>query len=249
MNPVSLLIEEIIYRPIFNGLIWFLSIFQWNLWFAIITLTLVIRLILLKSTNAGTEMQKQMWDLQPKLQEIQTKYADNPKKLQEETMNVLKKHGAWPLKWCMMTLLQLPVFIWLFYVMKHINDKVIMTNNLYSFFQSFWLKYTDIAAINTNFFWLDLMSSGSVLLTILAWIFIYLQMKITTLSQPKAATVPWWPQVDMSKMSGFMNIFLVFMLGSFVYSAQSSIGLYIITTSVFSVAQLWRQYRALWLKK
>jgi membrane protein insertase Oxa1/YidC/SpoIIIJ len=42
-----------------------------------------------------------------------------------------------------------------------------------------------------------------------------------------------------------MNIFMVFMIGSFVYGTQAAIGLYIATTSIFSVVQYAIQYRAL----
>ena len=49
----------------------------------------------------------------------------------------------------------------------------------------------------------------------------------------------------MSKMMGFMNIFMVFMIGSFVYTMQTGVGLYIVTTTIFSIAQYARQYRAL----
>ncbi|MEI6118514.1 MAG: hypothetical protein WCP92_04755 [bacterium] len=42
-----------------------------------------------------------------------------------------------------------------------------------------------------------------------------------------------------------MNYFLVIMIGSFVYSMQTGVGLYIVTTTIFSVAQYSRQYRAL----
>lgn len=42
-----------------------------------------------------------------------------------------------------------------------------------------------------------------------------------------------------------MNIFLVFMIGSFVYSMQTGVGLYIVTTTLFSVVQYAIQYRAL----
>jgi len=43
-------------------------------------------------------MQSQMGDLQPKMQKLQEKYPDDPKKLQEEMMKLLKTHGAGPLK-------------------------------------------------------------------------------------------------------------------------------------------------------
>jgi len=49
----------------------------------------------------------------------------------------------------------------------------------------------------------------------------------------------------MSKMMGFMNIFLVFMMGSFVYSTQAGVGLYIVITTLFSVLQYAYQYRVL----
>lgn len=35
-----------------------------------------------------------------------------------------------------------------------------------------------------------------------------------------------------------MNYFLVFMIGSFVYSMQAGVGLYIVTTTIFSVVQM-----------
>jgi membrane protein insertase Oxa1/YidC/SpoIIIJ len=49
----------------------------------------------------------------------------------------------------------------------------------------------------------------------------------------------------MGKMMGFMNIFMVFMIGSVVYSMQSGIGLYIVVTTLFSVIQYTYQYRTL----
>jgi membrane protein insertase Oxa1/YidC/SpoIIIJ len=49
----------------------------------------------------------------------------------------------------------------------------------------------------------------------------------------------------MGKMMWFMNIFLVFMIGSFVYTMQTWVGLYIVTTTIFSVVQYARQYRVL----
>jgi membrane protein insertase Oxa1/YidC/SpoIIIJ len=50
---------------------------------------------------------------------------------------------------------------------------------------------------------------------------------------------------DMSKMMWMMNIFMVFMMWSFVYTMNAWVGLYIVTTTLFSVAQYSIQYRAL----
>ena len=88
-----MLFTEILYRPIFNLLVIFLAIFGSNLGIAIVLLTVTIRLLTIKQFSAGNDMQKGMGALQPKLQEIQEKYKDDPKKLSEETMKVFKTDG------------------------------------------------------------------------------------------------------------------------------------------------------------
>jgi YidC/Oxa1 family membrane protein insertase len=98
MNIFSVLLTQILYRPIFNVLIVFLSLFGGNLGIAIILLTLLIRGIMFKSTAAGANMQQGMSSLQPKIEELQKKYADNPQKLSEETMKLFKSEGKAPLK-------------------------------------------------------------------------------------------------------------------------------------------------------
>jgi len=70
-----------------------------------------MRLLLYKSTQAGTDMQKQMTDFQPKMQEIQEKHKDDPKKMSEETMKLFKQNGGGPLKGCLTMLLQIPIFL------------------------------------------------------------------------------------------------------------------------------------------
>lgn len=243
MNPFSLLLNEIIYRPIFNILILFLSLFQGNLGIAIICLTLIVRLALLKPTLASTDMQKGMGDMWPKMQEIQEKYADDPKRLQEETMKLFKTQGLGPLKGCLMTLLQLPVFIGLFYVVNHITDATIMQENIYSFFQSFGRTYTQTANISTTFLGIDLLKGGNIRLAGIAAVLMYFQMQITLMNKPAQASVPGAP--DLTKSMGVMNIFLVFMMASFVYASPASIGLYIVTTTIFSLVQLSVQYQHL----
>jgi YidC/Oxa1 family membrane protein insertase len=94
MNLFTLLFTEILYRPVFNLLIVFLAIFGGNLGIAIVLLTIVVRLLMVKQSGMGNDMQKGMADLQPKLTEIQEKYKDDPKKLSAETMKVFKTHGG-----------------------------------------------------------------------------------------------------------------------------------------------------------
>ncbi len=228
----------------------FLAIFWGNLWVAIILLTLVVRLAMIKQTLAGNDMQKGMSKLQPKLQEIQEKYKDDPKKVSEETMKVFKTDGKWAFKWCLMMLIQIPVFIGLYYVVRKISMNEIPTEWLYSFFSSFGSHYVgpDVLAnwaIKTTFLGIDLLSTKNIILTIIAALFTYLQTKFTMLAKPATPTIPGQKTPDMGKMMGFMNIFLVFMIASFVYTMNAAVGLYIVTTTLFSVVQYGWQYRAI----
>ena len=248
----SLLFTEILYRPIFNILVIFLTLFGGNLGIAIVLLTVTIRLLMVKQTLAGNDMQKGMNSLQPKLTEIQEKYKDDPKKQSEETMKLFKTDGKWAFKWCLMMLIQIPVFIWLYRVIRDMADATIPQWWLYSFFSSFGAPFISPEAltngtINTHFLGMDLLQTKNIVLTVIAAIFTYLQTKITMLAKPAtpAPAVNGKAAPDMGKMMWFMNIFLVFMIASFVYSMQAWVGLYMVTTTVFSVIQYARQYRAL----
>ncbi|HPC34184.1 MAG TPA: YidC/Oxa1 family membrane protein insertase [Candidatus Absconditabacterales bacterium] len=250
-NLFAILGTQLIMRPIFNLLVVFLAIFGGNLGLAVIVLTLVIRFAMIRITSAGNQMQSGMGALQPKLEEIQEKYKDDPKKLSEETMKVFKKEGKGPLKGCLMMFVQLPVFIGLFYTVRKLSEGTIPETWLYSFFYSFGNKYVsglalDDGSINHNFLGMDLLATKNIVLTAITVIFTYLQMKLTNLVKPQTPAVPGNEKMpDMSKMMGMMTVFMVFMIGTFVYSTYAVIGIYITTTTLFSVAQYAIQYRSL----
>ncbi len=86
-----LIISEVLYRPVFNIIVLFLGLFGGSLGWAIVCMTIVVRLLLIKPSLAGANMQQSMGGLQPKMQAIQEKYKDDPKKLSDETMKLLKK--------------------------------------------------------------------------------------------------------------------------------------------------------------
>lgn len=105
----------------------------------------------------------------------------------------------------------------------------------YSFLEHFDVNFN---AIQTMFLGIDLLEPNNIVLTVLASILMYAQMKFTTMMKP--ATAPKLPGVtdkegmpDMSKMMGGMNIFFVIMMGAFVRSMPAAIGLYILTTTLF----------------
>lgn len=245
----SLIRNELLIRPVYNILLICLELFKGNLWWAIITITAIVRLALIKSTAAWSAMQSQMWDLQPKMQEIQEKYKDDPEQLSKKTMELLKKDWAWPLKGCLGMLIQMPVFLGLYAVVSNIANPTIdtwmkfskpMIDMAYSFLYPYINTMIDTTNLITNFFWIDVLSKNHIWLSIIWWILMYINMTIMTWTRP--ATTPSMPGAnipDMTKMMGFMNYFLVFMIGSFIYSVAAGIWLYIITSTLFGVLQVY----------
>lgn len=85
---------------------------------AIILLTLLIRVIFWPITHKGTQSMKKLAELQPKLKEIQEKYKDNPKRLQQELGQFYRDNKVNPFGGCLPMLIQIPVFIALFWVLR-----------------------------------------------------------------------------------------------------------------------------------
>lgn len=255
---LGILVTEILYRPVFNILIIFLAISGWKLRIAIVALTLLVRWLMYKSSAASANMQQWMGNIQPKVEELQKKYADDPQKLSEETMKLFKNEWKWPFKGCLTMLIQIPIFIWLYHVILWISkmwnwDVEIMNtvhNRLYSFFYSFGEQYTtNVQNIDSNFLWMDLLhdEKWDLILSIVVTVLYYLQMRLTQLAQNKKSMpkVPGATMPDMTKMMWGMNIWMSLMMWLMVYWLNSAVGLYLLTSCLFSICQFSRRYRAI----
>lgn len=71
-------------------------------------------------------------------------------------------------------------------------------------------------------------------------------MSMVRRTRPATPQVPGGANVpDMGSMMKFMNYFLVIMITVFVYSVASGVGLYILTSTLIGVIQVYLQNRVL----
>lgn len=102
-----------------------LKIFQFfyriigNYGVVIIVFAILIKLIFLPLSQVQQRSMAKMQTLQPKLKELQQRFKDDPKRLNEETMKLYRMHGASPFKGCLPMLIQLPVFFGLYAVLRN----------------------------------------------------------------------------------------------------------------------------------
>lgn len=85
---------------------------------AIMLLTIIIRIVFWPITHKSTESMKKMSAIQPLVAAVREKYKDNAQKQQQEIMALYKEHKVNPLGGCLPTLIQIPVFIALFVVLR-----------------------------------------------------------------------------------------------------------------------------------
>jgi YidC/Oxa1 family membrane protein insertase len=85
---------------------------------AIIILTAIVRLVFWPITHKSTESMKKMQALQPEMAKLKEKYKDKPQKLNQEMMALYKEHKVNPASGCLPIVVQIPVFIALFTVLR-----------------------------------------------------------------------------------------------------------------------------------
>ena len=86
-----------------------------NYGIALIIVTFLMRIIVFPLTLKQEKSMKKMRDLQPELEKIKEKYKDNPQELQRRTAEIYKENGVNPLGGCLPLLIQMPIFVALYY--------------------------------------------------------------------------------------------------------------------------------------
>ena len=91
----------------------------------IIAVTIIIRLLILPLTIKQVKSSKKMQEIQPKLKELQEKYAskdaETQRKYQQEMMNLMQTSGVNPLAGCLPILIQMPILIGFYHAISRMN--------------------------------------------------------------------------------------------------------------------------------
>jgi YidC/Oxa1 family membrane protein insertase len=104
-------------RLFLNILIMFYS-FTGNYGVAIIMLTMVLQVFIFPLSRKSFKSMQSMKELQPKINNLRTKYKDDPSRMNQEMMIMYKKYKVNPLSGCFPMLLQMPIFISLFTMLR-----------------------------------------------------------------------------------------------------------------------------------
>lgn len=104
---------------------WLLNVMHsWlgNWGWAIIGMTIVVRICIWPLHNMSYRSMKKMSLMQPAMAELKKKYPDNPQKLNSEMMKLYQKYGVNPVAGCLPMLLQIPIFFAFYRVLQYSTE-------------------------------------------------------------------------------------------------------------------------------
>jgi YidC/Oxa1 family membrane protein insertase len=110
--------------PLFNLMGGTLSTFHgWGApwWLAIVMLTIVVRTLLFPITYRQVKSMRNMQDLKPDMDRIRTDYKDDVQKQREEMAKLYQERQVNPLGGCLPIFIQLPIFLVLYYTIRHFD--------------------------------------------------------------------------------------------------------------------------------
>jgi YidC/Oxa1 family membrane protein insertase len=122
MHPIPANIIEEAFSPLislFEAILVFIHDhvgLSWGL--AIVGLTVVVRAVMMPATVSQVRSMRKMQLLAPELKALKEKYKDDKQRQQEEMMKLYRERGVNPFASCLPLVLQLPVFISLFYMLR-----------------------------------------------------------------------------------------------------------------------------------
>jgi YidC/Oxa1 family membrane protein insertase len=193
---------------------------------AIIALTILVRTALFplnrrmqtSMARHGTKMKR----IQPKIDAVKEKYKDDPKRLREEQAKIIQQEGAIPpLGGCLPLFIQIPIFFGLFSALRVAFD--LRQQPFFGWIND--LAQPDrLAPLGLDLWIIDLSYLNILpILMVVLWI-----------GQQKVMPKPTDPQaLQMHKMMMWMPI----IFGLFLYDYAAGLSLYMITSSLFGIAE------------
>ena len=195
------LFHVIFYEPILNLLVFLYNVIPGHdIGLAIIAMTVIIKLILLPLSKQSIKSQKSLQTLQPKIDELKKKYANNKEEQGRAMMQLYKQEKVNPFSSCLPLLIQLP-FLWAVFIVFRDGLSNQALNDIYSFIYN----PGTINAISLGFINL---AKPNLVLAVLAGAAQFWQAKMMVTKRPEVKT----PGAKDEDMMTIMNKQMLYMM-------------------------------------
>ncbi len=192
---------------------------------AVIIMTIIIRVAMYPLTAKQLHASRAMQELQPKIAELQKKYARDKQRLADEQMLLYKEHGISPSGCAVPMLIQMPIWVALYQsIMKVLPMTPEDLLGLSRFMWNWPAVYTTLP-LDSTFFWLNLVESTPGIAVIVG-VTMWLQQKMVTPNTTDPA------QRSQSELMLWM---MPLMFGFLAMSFPAGLALYWVVSNVISI--------------
>ena len=230
---ISTLWHAIVYKPLYNTLIFFIGILPGqSVGGAIILLTIIVKLTLYPLTGKSIKAQRAMKELEPELKQIREIHKDDKQQQAKKTMELYQKRGVTPFSGCLPLFIQIPIIIGLYWVFRDLKIDSTM-------FYGFIAKPT---ALDMHFLFFDL-AKKSIIIALLAGITQFIQTHLSlgrqSLTPPTSSTdkKPTFQEDFAKSMQVQMRYVLPVMIGFIAFNTSAAVALYWTTSNILSIIQ------------
>jgi YidC/Oxa1 family membrane protein insertase len=223
----------------------FLYSFTHNYGVAIILLTIIIRVLMYPLMQKQMTSMRETQKIQPLMQEIQRKYKNDKEKMNQELMKLYKEHKVNPMGGCLPLIVQMPVLILFFQVLREFEYHIPNTNIIDGGF--LWIQnevmylgemVAGLAAPDKLFGVIQFSGNEYFIgiLPILVGASMYFQQKLTTPTAPATnqGSSSSNPTASTQKM---MTTIMPLMIGFISFTLPSGLSLYWFTSTLFGIGQ------------
>lgn len=230
--------NTVLYQPLYNLLIALVAFMPGNdMGLAIVLITIIIRVVLHPFSVGAFRSQRSVQKLQPNLRELKEKFKDDQKGFAQASMELYKENKVNPLSSCLPLLLQLPVLLALYWVLRD-GLNTVDASLLYSFTP----VPERISAVAFGF--LDLHKSSAVI-AVLAGAVQFVQAKMMQTPQPPMHTKGSKDEEMMSMMNKQM-LYVMPLLTVFIgWTLPAGLTVYWFFSTLLTVAQQWYIFKQL----
>ncbi len=215
--------------------------------FAIILFTVLIKVVTFPLNQKQMESTRATQELQPKLKELQKKYANDKEKLSKAQMELYKEAGVNPLGGCLPMLVQMPIWFALYQAIYQMAGNSASLNERFFWIPSLAGPVTDRAA---GLSWLWPFVNGAPPIgwaDTIAYLILPVLLVVSQLYTQRMMS-PQSNDPNQKAMSQAMML-MPLMFGYFALIVPSGLTLYWFTNNILSMAQQWWINRTMDKKK
>lgn len=232
--PIGYVWQTFLETPLINVMVALTGICFSSYGLAILVFTVISRVLLFPFTLKMLNSMKALQTIQPQMQELQKKYSD-PKRRQEETMRLYKESGVNPLGCLSGQVIQMPLFIALYQVLRVTlggspESILDLSGRLYDV--PFIQNQIPLSRI---FIGMDLGANGGIPLLVLVFIAMWLQQRISS-GRTATTTVQSDQQRQTAQMMQWM---MPAVFSWFVLFSPAGVGIYWFASTVIGIALQW----------